>query len=313
MDDDTLLSIGELARLTGLTVKTIRFWSDAGVVPPTDRTPAGYRLYGPEALARLGLVRTLRDLGIDLATIQQVLGREVTVAEVAAAHVEALEVQIRTLRLRQGVLRAAAGRGSTPEEMELMHRLAKLSDQERHRLIHDFIDTTFGGLDVDAEFLAMMRTAMPELPEDPTPEQLNAWVELAELVQDDGFRARMRHAAADQVQARAEAGPFADEAARRVAELIRERTGAARDAGIEPGSEAAREVVDQIVGACARLTGREDGPEFRAWLLERLEIARDSGYERYWRLIAVINGRPADPGMEPAVAWLVAGVRAGQK
>ncbi|MFC5723968.1 MerR family transcriptional regulator [Streptomyces gamaensis] len=60
MNDGTLYSIGELARLTGLTVKTIRFRSDTGVVPPTDRTPAGYRLYDQEALARLGLVRTLR-------------------------------------------------------------------------------------------------------------------------------------------------------------------------------------------------------------------------------------------------------------
>ncbi|MBO0774332.1 MAG: MerR family DNA-binding transcriptional regulator, partial [Actinobacteria bacterium] len=43
MAGDTLLTIGELARLTGLPVKTIRFWSDEGLVPPADRTPAGYR------------------------------------------------------------------------------------------------------------------------------------------------------------------------------------------------------------------------------------------------------------------------------
>lgn len=111
MDDDTLRTIGELARLTGLPVKTIRFWSDVGVVPPTDRTPAGYRLYGSDALARLDLVRTLRDLGVDLTTIQRLLAREVTVPEVAHAHAEALDVQIRTLRLRRSVLRAVARRG----------------------------------------------------------------------------------------------------------------------------------------------------------------------------------------------------------
>ena len=79
-----LLSIGELAVRTGLPVRTIRFYSDSGVVPPAGRTDAGYRLYGTDALARLGLVRTLRDLGIDLATIRRVLEREVTVADVAA-------------------------------------------------------------------------------------------------------------------------------------------------------------------------------------------------------------------------------------
>ncbi|WP_240801818.1 MerR family DNA-binding transcriptional regulator [Streptomyces sp. A1136] len=46
MDSDALYSIGELSRRTGLTVKTIRFYSDKGIVPPTDRSPAGYRLLG---------------------------------------------------------------------------------------------------------------------------------------------------------------------------------------------------------------------------------------------------------------------------
>jgi DNA-binding transcriptional MerR regulator len=55
-----MVRIGELSRLTGLPVRTIRFWSDEGLVPPEGRTPAGYRLYGPDALVRLGLVRTLR-------------------------------------------------------------------------------------------------------------------------------------------------------------------------------------------------------------------------------------------------------------
>ena len=59
-------SIGELARRTGLSVKTIRFYSDQGLVVPASRTPAGYRRYGPEAVPRLALVRTLRELGLGL-------------------------------------------------------------------------------------------------------------------------------------------------------------------------------------------------------------------------------------------------------
>jgi DNA-binding transcriptional MerR regulator len=161
MNDDTLYSIGELARRTGLAVRTIRFYSDRGVVPPTNRSPAGYRLYDLDALVRLDLVRTLRDLGVDLATIQLVLEREITVPEVAAAHAEALDVQIRALRVRRAVLRAVAKRGSNPEELRLMHQLAELSDEERRRLINDFIDEAFGGLDANPEFVAMMRSAMP--------------------------------------------------------------------------------------------------------------------------------------------------------
>jgi hypothetical protein len=52
MDGDTLFTIGELARRTGLRVKTIRFSSDTGIVAPAERSPAGYRLYGIGALVR---------------------------------------------------------------------------------------------------------------------------------------------------------------------------------------------------------------------------------------------------------------------
>src|SRR4051794_5898404 len=117
MEGDGLFTIGALARRTGLTVKTIRFYSDSGIVPSTDRSPAGYRLYDIHALTRLDLVRTLRDLGLELAAIRRVLDREVSVPEIAATHADALDVQIRTLRTRRAVLRAVAQRGSTPEEM----------------------------------------------------------------------------------------------------------------------------------------------------------------------------------------------------
>src|SRR4029450_13280536 len=163
MDGDTRYSIGDLARRTGLSVRTIRFYSDTGVLPPADRSPAGYRRYGLGALARLDLIRTLRELDVDLATIRRVLDREVSIAEVAAVHAEALDVQIRTLRLGRAVLRAVAKQRSSPEEMRLMHKLAKLSDAERRRIIHQFIDDAFGDLDANPDFVAMMRSAMPDL------------------------------------------------------------------------------------------------------------------------------------------------------
>ena len=54
-------SIGRLAALTGLPVKTIRFYSDAGLLPPSGRTEAGHRRYTATDVARLQLVRTLRE------------------------------------------------------------------------------------------------------------------------------------------------------------------------------------------------------------------------------------------------------------
>ncbi|WUJ50433.1 MerR family transcriptional regulator [Kribbella sp. NBC_00382] len=191
---DELFSIGELARRTGLTVKAVRYYSDHGLVPPTDRSPAGYRRYDHAAVARLELLRSLRELGLDLGTIRQVLDREVALSEVAAAHAKALAVQIQTLRLRRAILTAVAERGSTPEELNLMHRLARLSETERRQLVDDFLTSVFGS---DPVFAGIRQTLTAELPDHPSTEQLEAWVELAELSQQASFRAAVRLMAAD--------------------------------------------------------------------------------------------------------------------
>jgi DNA-binding transcriptional MerR regulator len=181
-------SIGELARRTGLTVKTIRYYSDAGLVVPVDRTAAGYRRYDADAVARLELIRTLRELGLDLATIRRVLERETALSDVAAAHAEALTVQIRTLRLRRAVLLAVA---EHPEELERMH---KLSVEESRLLVEKFLDTVFTDR---PELAAARRNLTPELPEDPTSGQLDAWLELVGMVQDESFRAYLQQLTAD--------------------------------------------------------------------------------------------------------------------
>jgi DNA-binding transcriptional MerR regulator len=309
MDDDALLTIGALARRTGLTVKTIRFYSDTGIVPSTDRSPAGYRLYDLRALARLDLVRTLRDLGVDLAVIRRVLDREISVPEVAAAHADALDVQIRTLRLRRAVLRAVAERGSTPEEMDFMHTLAKLSDDECRRLVDDFIDDTFGGLDANPDFVEMMRSAMPDLPDDPEPGQVEAWVELAGLTQDPDFRTAVRRMAEHQAAERAQGdttGLHHD-----LTETVREQVGHALTAGIAPTSAEAAPIIDALTARYARVFGRADDTSLRRWLLTRLDVANDARAERYWHLLAAINGWPAPPSLVPVFAWFIEALRTG--
>jgi len=61
MDDGELFTIGQMASRTGLTVRTIRFYSDCGLVPPSARTGGGYRL--GDGLARGALRRRVRAPG----------------------------------------------------------------------------------------------------------------------------------------------------------------------------------------------------------------------------------------------------------
>jgi DNA-binding transcriptional MerR regulator len=302
-------TIGELARRTGLPVRTIRFWSDSGMVPPTDRTDAGYRLYDGEALARLELVRTLRDLGFDLATVQRVLDREVTLSDVVSAHADAVDAQIRILRLRRAVLRAVAKRGSTTEEMELMNKLAKLSEEERNRILTDYYDEVFGGLDIDPDFEARMRSATPDLPDDPTPEQVDAWIELAELVQEPGYRARVREMAQAHSDLRQSGEDVAATAAKGVETVVAEQAGAAMAAGIAPDADAARPAVNAIVDAFRG--DQPDTPELRAATAERFATGTDGRVERYWQLLGIINGWGSGmPTMTPLFEWAIVALRA---
>lgn len=308
MDGDTLYSIGDLARRTGLTVKAIRFYSDCGIVPPTDRSPAGYRLYGIDAVARLDLVRTLRELGVDLPTIRRVVDREVSLPEVAAAHAEALAVQIRTLRLRRAVLTAVARRGSTPEEMDLMHRLAKLSEDERRRLIGDFLDTAFGDLDANAGFEGIRRSMTPELPDNPEAEQVEAWVELAEISQDPDFRAVMRRTAEQHAAERAQGDPTT--LRRDSAAMVRDHVGPALAAGVDPASPQAGPIVAAVTAQYAHVFGCPDDTGLRQRLLARLETANDPRRDQYLQLLAVVNGWPAPESLAPVFDWFIQALRA---
>lgn len=308
MDDDTLFTIGALAERTGLTVKTIRFYSDKGIVPPTEYSPGGYRLYDADAAARLELVRTLRELGIDLPTVARVLAHETSVTAVATAHADALDVQIRILRTRRAVLRAVAERGSQRTEMDLMHNLMRMSEAERHRLINDFADAAYGGVDANPAMVELVRTSMPELPDDPTTEQITAWMELVELVQDNDFREAVRAMA--EYQARERADGDTTGLHHELTEAVRTEVGQAIADGIEAESAAAAVVVDALSARYAETFGKPDDSRLRHWMLERLEVANDPRVERYWRLVSAINGWPEMPDLAPVFTWFTAALRA---
>ncbi|MFI1742026.1 TIGR03086 family metal-binding protein [Streptomyces sioyaensis] len=337
-DGTGLLTIGALARLTGVPVKTIRNWSDQGLLPPAARTPAGYRLYGPDAPARLEIVRSLRDLGIGLAAIRSVVDRERTVAETATQWADALDAQIRTLQLQRAVLRSVAARGSAAEELPHMTELARLSAQERRRIITDLVEDALDGVHAPA-YRSGLLAATPDLPDDPTPEQIGAWIELTALVRAPELRAALRRLAEYSARTAPAAGEGSglgetdpagheraavrdtdsagqEQAAVRVAELMRVRGEEAVAAGIAPDSPAAEPVLAELIAAwLPTQTGTpdppaEDGPAARARLLEQLECAAEPAVERYWQLLCTVTGRPGPPRWDLAGTWTAAALRA---
>lgn len=67
------MKIGEVAKATGLTTKTIRYYEELELLPEPDRTDGGYRVYGDEAVTRLKFIMKGRRLGLSLAEIGTVL------------------------------------------------------------------------------------------------------------------------------------------------------------------------------------------------------------------------------------------------
>ena len=67
------MRIGDLAGRAGLTVKTIRFYEQAGVLEAAPRLPSGYRDYDQGAVTRLRFVKAAQAAGLTLAEVRQIL------------------------------------------------------------------------------------------------------------------------------------------------------------------------------------------------------------------------------------------------
>ena len=66
-------SVSQAARLAGVSVRTLRWYDEIGLLKPSEVTPAGYRLYGDEAMAALQQILFYRELGVPLEQIGRIL------------------------------------------------------------------------------------------------------------------------------------------------------------------------------------------------------------------------------------------------
>ncbi|WFE25849.1 MerR family transcriptional regulator [Solwaraspora sp. WMMD791] len=330
---DELYSIGEVARRTGLSVSAIRFYSDAGIVTPAEHTDAGYRRYDVDGIARLELIRTLRELDAGIDDIRKLLADEITLGDLATAHLAVVDRQLSRFRARRAVLRTIVKQHGTTEQVSLMHKLVTMSDDDREQLVDDFWAEATADLGID-DFVDYLRPWRPRLPADPTSEQLEAWIELADLVQDADFRQAVRRFFSDTF-----AGPAADQGPQpqppgtgadpqtgmqtdaevdaeveQLVELLTEARAAAA-AGLPVDSPQARELAGRYVAAVA---ARADDPDVDA--VRRQLAAADPGRQvsrhaellgRYHSLTATINGVPQPKAADaPATTWLHAAVMA---
>jgi DNA-binding transcriptional MerR regulator len=94
-----LFRTGELAKRTGLTTRTLHHYDEIGLLVPSHRTASGYRLYGPDDVARLQQIVSLRQIGLPLEEIREFLKRpDASVKHVVALHLARVKEQVERQR-----------------------------------------------------------------------------------------------------------------------------------------------------------------------------------------------------------------------
>jgi Cu(I)-responsive transcriptional regulator len=99
------LPIGTIARQTGLTVPTIRYYEEVGLLPAAPRSESGQRQYGAAALRRLQFIRRCRDFGFSIEQVRELVGLVdeperpcVEVRALAAVHLGEVRQKLRELQ-----------------------------------------------------------------------------------------------------------------------------------------------------------------------------------------------------------------------
>ncbi|MFZ3468304.1 MerR family transcriptional regulator [Streptomyces sp. 4.24] len=123
-----MITIGQLARYVGVSVKTIRVYHDKGLLPEPDRDASGYRRYGAKDAVDLIKIRTLAESGVPLSRIRDL--KSATGGELQQALHEIddeLTARIRGLRETQGRLRRLAAGQLVPLPAEVGVHLEDLA------------------------------------------------------------------------------------------------------------------------------------------------------------------------------------------
>ncbi|WP_406143379.1 MerR family transcriptional regulator [Streptomyces sp. NBC_01012] len=302
---DGLCGIGELAERAGVTVKTVRFYSDNGLLPEASRSAGGHRRYGPDSLERLRMIRSLRTMDLPVPTVRRILDEDDTAGRAGGALEDAVAGQLRTLGSQLRALRWREAALRSVQESPAAERAGRLrligtvaappSTAPLARFWRGWLPPRMPA----GAVTAFLEVAVPQPPDDPEPGQVLAFAGLCAMVTGpcDGDEPTQPHAHRT-AGARASAVLYAGLAEAYDLAGIEMR----QDRGPGPG-----DALDGFVDAYASARNTADTPDFRRALAQRL--AADPRIDRYWELTAELvsppGGRP-EPTPGTAHDWLLA-------
>ena len=168
-------TVKEVSELTGISVRTLQYYDRIGLLPPADRTQAGYRLYDDAALERLQQILLFRELAFPLSEIKAILEapdfdrnkalrQQIELLELKKEHLENLILFARgiellgvnnmdfsafdTAKLDAYAKQAKETWGHTPEYRQMQEKDANRTPADQERLASDLMRlfTEFGGM-----------------------------------------------------------------------------------------------------------------------------------------------------------------------
>jgi len=126
------LKVGELSKRTGVTVRTIHYYQEIGLLSPSGRTDAGYRLYAQAELVRLQQIVSLRQLGFSLDEVRDWLDRpDYSPKQVIEMHIKRLREHIREQRRLCAQLETVAASLSEAEGVSVEQLLETIKEMTR--------------------------------------------------------------------------------------------------------------------------------------------------------------------------------------
>lgn len=88
--------VGELAKMAGITIRTLRFYDQIGLFSPSGYSPSGYRLYTEKDISRLQQILSLKELGLPLEQIKAVMaGDQLSLSDIVTIQIDRLKENIR--------------------------------------------------------------------------------------------------------------------------------------------------------------------------------------------------------------------------
>lgn len=302
-------TVGQLASRCGVAVKTVQFYADEGLLRARGgATDAGYRLFTDADAADLRMIRSLRALGFSLEAIRGMLGGAADPHSAARLQLDIVDTQLRSLRRQRAIIAsalAADGASDVRRRLQLAEAAATLGAAERDAAVERFMERVRRAEPLEPESELRRMVAM-DLPDDLTDAQLDAWLELSAIMEDETFIAVL-HAQHEPFRAHAGTigGPDDEPQSKRagfgaVVGPIVAQAGAALADGCKPDSARVSELVERWVRAFAEGLDRTDDVAFRKWLLDYARKTNDPRMQRFWELVGTMKGRPG--GVSPFVA-----------